>query len=85
MLGDGHAVDVDNSRRGIVGVSLGHVESGAIAIDRILAGGHIDGVGKVYRYSLPFGVGHHEGEGTRDVMHGAHASGVGFDVLGPSL
>ena len=43
------------------------------------------GVGKVYRHYLPLGVGHHEGEGTRDVMHGAHASGVGFDVFGPSL
>jgi hypothetical protein len=46
---------------------------------------HTDGVGKVYRHSLPFGVCHHEGEGTRDVMHGAHASGVGFDVFGPFL
>ncbi len=64
---------------------MGHVESGAIAKERILAGEHIDGVGKVYRHSLPFGVGHHEGEGTRDVMHGAHASGVGFDVFSPSL
>ena len=36
---------------------------------------------------LPFDVGHHEGEGARNVMHGAHASatGVGFDVFGPSL
>jgi hypothetical protein len=80
-----HAVDVDDHRRGIVGVSLGHVENWTIAIHRWLAGGHINGVGKVYRHSLPFGVCHHEGEGTRDVMHGAHASGVGFDVLGPFL
>ena len=85
VLGYGHAVDINDSRRGIVGVSLGHVEGWAIAINRSLAGGHIDGVGKVYRHSLPFGVWHHEGEGTRDVMHGAHASGVGFDVFGPFL
>ena len=70
----------------LVGVSLGHVEGWAIAINRGLAGGHIDGVGKVYRHSLPFDVCHHEGEGTRDVMHGAHASGDdGFDVFGPFL
>ena len=78
-------MDVDHGRRRIVGVSLGHVERWAISIDRVLAGGHIEGVGKVYRHYLPLGVGHHEGEGTRDVMHGAHASGVGFDVFGPSL
>jgi hypothetical protein len=78
MLCDRHAVDVDDSRRGIVGVSLGHVEGWAIAINRSLAGGHIDGVGNVYRHSQPFDVCHHEGEGTRDVMHGAHASGNGF-------
>ena len=85
MLCDRHAVDVDDSRRGIVGVSLGHVEGWAIAINRGLAGGHIDGVGEVYRHSLPFDVCHHKGEGTRDVVHGAHASGDGFDVFGPFL
>ncbi len=39
---DRHAVDVDDRRRGTVGVSLGHVENWAIAIHRGLAGGHID-------------------------------------------
>ncbi len=38
MLCDRHAVDVDDSRRGIVGVSLEHVEGWAIAINRGLAG-----------------------------------------------
>ena len=85
MVCYGHAVDVDDSRRGIVGVSLGHVENWAGAINRGLAGGHIDGVGQVYRHLLPFCVGHHEGECTRDVMHGAHASSVCFHVLGPFL
>jgi hypothetical protein len=83
VLGYGHAVDIDDSRRGIVGVSLGHVEGWAIAINRGLAGGHINGVGKVCRHSLPFCVCYHEGEGARDVMHGAYASGVGFHVFGP--
>ncbi len=85
VLGYGHAVDVNYSRRCIVGVSLGHVEGWAIAINRGLAGGHINGVGKVYRYSLPFFVCHHVGEGTRDVVHGAHASDDGFGVFDPSL
>ncbi len=73
ILCDRHAVNVDDSRRGIVGVSLEHVEGWASSINRWLAGGFIDGVGKVYRHSLPFFVRHHVGEGTRDVMHGAHA------------
>jgi hypothetical protein len=85
MLCDRHAVNVDDSRRGIAGVSLRHVEGWAVAINRDLAGGHIDGVGKVYRHSLPFDVCHHEGESTRDVMHGAHALGDGFDVFGSFL
>ncbi len=85
MLLYGHAVDVDHGRRSIVGESLGHVERWAIAIDLVLAGGHIDGVGKVYRNLRPFYVGHHEGEDTRDVMHGAHASSVGFHNFGPFL
>ena len=85
MPGDCHAVDVDDSRRGIVGVSLGHIENWAGAINRGLAGGHIDGVGKVYRHSLPFFVCHHVGEGTSGVVHGAHASGDGFGAFGPSL
>ena len=66
-------------------MSLGHVEGWAIAINRGLAGGHTDGVGEVYRHSLPFDVCHHKGEGTRDIMHGTHASGDGFDVFGPFL
>ena len=32
-----------------------------------------------------FFVCHNEGKGTRDVMHGAHASSVCFHVLGPFL
>ncbi len=85
MPGDCHAVDVDDSRRRIVGVSQRHVEGWAGAINRGLAGGHIGGIGEICRDAVPFGVGHHEGEGTRDVMHGAHASSVGFDVFSPSL
>jgi hypothetical protein len=45
----------------------------------------IDGVGDVYRHSLPFVVCHHVGEGTSGVVHGAHASGDGFGAFGPSL
>jgi hypothetical protein len=85
MPGDCHAVDVDDSRRSIVGVSLGHIENWAGAINRGLAGGHVDGVGKIYRHSLPFFVGHHVGEGTSGVVHGAHASGDGFGAFGPFL
>jgi hypothetical protein len=78
-------MDVDHGRRSIVGVSLGHVEGWAGAINRLLAGGHIDGVGQVYRHLLPFCVGHHEGECTGYVVHGAHASSVGFHVFEPFL
>jgi hypothetical protein len=85
VLGYGHAVEVDYRRRGIVGVSRRHVEVWAIAINRGLAGGHINGIGKVYRHSLPFFVCHHVGEGTSGVVHGAHASGDGFGAFGPSL
>ncbi len=63
----------------------GHNDGWAIAINRGLAGGHIDGVDEIHRYALSFFVCHYEGKGTRNVMHGAHAAGVGFHVLGPFL
>ncbi len=79
-----HAMDVDSSRSGIASVICGHSVGWAIAINRGLAGGHIDGVGEIHRYTLPFSVCHYEGKG-RNVMHGANAVGVGFQVLGPFL
>jgi hypothetical protein len=85
VLGCGHAVKVDDGGRSIVGVSRGHDEIWAIAVNCGVAGGHIDGIREIYRDALPFCVGHHKGESTRNIMHGAHASGVGFDVFGPSL
>ncbi len=85
VLGCSHAVKVDDGGRSIVGVSRGHDEIWAIAVNWVLAGGHIDGIREIYRDALPFCVGHHKGEGTRDVMHGAHASSVGFHVFEPFL
>ena len=80
-----HAMEVDHSRSGVVGVICGQIVGWTSAINRGLAGGHIDGVGQIHRHALPFFVCHNEGKGTRDVMHGAHASSVCFHVLGPSL
>ena len=45
MPGCIHAVDVDDGGRSIVGVSRGQGKIGAIAINRDLAGVHIDGIG----------------------------------------
>jgi hypothetical protein len=82
-------VDVDGSRSGIVSVICGHSVGWAIDKPRAktiqntcsvvynfrgLAGGHIDGVGEIHRYALPFFVYHYEGKGTRNVMHGANAA-----------
>ncbi len=80
-----HAVDVHHSRSGIAGVICGHIVGWAGAINRGLAVGDIDRAGEIYRDAMPFCVWHHEGKGTRDVMHGAHASSVGFHILGPFI
>jgi hypothetical protein len=83
-----HAVDVHHSRSGIGGVICGRIVRGAIAtINRFvaMAGGDTDRVDEIYLDALPFCFCHHEGEGSRDVMHGAHTAGVSFNVLGPVL
>ncbi len=85
MPGYRHAVEVYHSRSGIGGVICGQIVGWTSAINRGLAGGHVEGVGQIYRHALPFFVRHNEGKGTRGAMHGAHAAGVGFHVLGPFL
>ncbi len=76
-----HAVKIDYSRSGVGCVSSGRSVGGPIAIYRWLAGGDINEVGEVHRHEVPFCISHHEGESTRDVMHGTHAASVCFDAL----
>ncbi len=85
MPGCRDAVNVNHSRSGIVCVSGGRTVGRPLAIHRWLAGSDINGVGEVHRHEIPFDVWHHEGEGTRDVMHGTHAASVCFDTLRPCL
>jgi hypothetical protein len=49
-----HAVNVDHSRGGVVGMGGGLRVGGPVAIYRWLAGGNVNGVGEVDGHEIPF-------------------------------
>ena len=85
VLGRLFPVDRDHGGGSIVGMHCGHVPSRAGAELRWIALGNPGRVGDVAGDHIPHVVGDHKAQSTSYVVLGTLLSGLGFDVLEPSL